>query len=62
MIGNPEMSKKRLIPKLQLKTSVFNPSKMVLVITKRFQETIEIGDPVSQAKIYQAQAAVTLWL
>jgi len=30
---------------------------MVLVITKRFQEIIEIGDAVSQAKIYEAQAA-----
>lgn len=30
---------------------------MVLVTTVRFRETIEIGDPVSQAKIYEAQAA-----
>jgi cyclase len=30
---------------------------MVLVITKRFKEVTEIGDPVSQAKIYEAQAA-----
>lgn len=51
------MSKKRLIPKLQLKTSSANPKKMVLVITKRFEDVTEIGDPVSQAKIYEAQAA-----
>ena len=57
MIGNPDMSKRRLIPKLQLKTSAYNPQKMVLVITKRFRDVIEIGDAVSQAKIYQAQAA-----
>lgn len=51
------MLKKRLIPKLQMKQSHFgSTSKMVLVTTIRFGETIEIGDPVSQAKIYQAQA------
>jgi cyclase len=32
-------------------------TKMVLVTTIQFQDTIEIGDIVSQAKIYQAQAA-----
>ncbi|MDQ8004321.1 MAG: imidazole glycerol phosphate synthase cyclase subunit [Pedobacter sp.] len=51
------MSKRRLIPKLQLRTSQNNPNKMVLVITKQFNGVIEIGDPVSQAKIFQAQAA-----
>jgi cyclase len=51
------MSKKRLIPKLQLMTSSYNPSKMVLVITKQFEQVIEIGDAVSQSKIYQDQAA-----
>lgn len=51
------MSKKRLIPKLQLCTSSYNPAKMVLVITKQFQQVIEIGDPVSQAKIFQHQGA-----
>jgi cyclase len=51
------MSKKRLIPKLQLKTSSYNSSKTVLVITKEFDQVIEIGDPVSQSKIYQDQAA-----
>jgi cyclase len=51
------MSKKRLIPKLQLRTSNNNPNKMVLVVTKQFNDVIEIGDAVSQAKIFQAQAA-----
>lgn len=51
------MSKKRLIPKLQLRTSPVNAQKIVLVVTKQFNEIIEIGDPVSQAKIFQAQGA-----
>jgi len=48
------MLQKRLIPKLQLRKSSLS-SKMVLVTTKNFEKTIEIGDPVSQAKIYEAQ-------
>ena len=51
------MSKKRLIPKLQIRTSSYNPSRMVLVITNQFGHVIEIGDPISQSKIYQDQAA-----
>ncbi|QLE59136.1 imidazole glycerol phosphate synthase subunit HisF [Nostoc sp. TCL26-01] len=52
------MLKRRLIPKLQMKPSRFgSTAKMVLVTTKEFGEVIEIGDPVSQAKIYEAQAA-----
>ncbi|MBV9988018.1 MAG: imidazole glycerol phosphate synthase subunit HisF [Chitinophagaceae bacterium] len=51
------MSKRRLIPKLQLKTSSFDPQRMVLVITRQFDDVIEIGDAVSQAKIYQDQGA-----
>lgn len=51
------MSKRRLIPKLQLKTSSFDPNRMVLVITKQFDQVIEIGDAVSQSKIYQDQGA-----
>jgi imidazole glycerol-phosphate synthase subunit HisF len=50
--------KRRLIPKLQMRASRFGSLvNMVLVTTIQFQETIEIGDPVSQAKIYEAQAA-----
>lgn len=52
------MLKRRLIPKLQMRASqVGDVRRMVLVTTNRFGEAIEIGDPVSQAKIYQAQAA-----
>lgn len=51
------MSKLRLIPKLQLKPSEANPKRLVLVVSKQFQEYTEIGDPVSQAKIFQDQAA-----
>ena len=51
------MSKLRLIPKLQLKTSAYNLQKMVLVITRQFNDVIEIGDAVSQSKIYQDQGA-----
>lgn len=51
------MSKLRLIPKLQLKPSEANPRRLVLVVSKQFHEYTEIGDPVSQAKIFQDQAA-----
>jgi cyclase len=52
------MLKKRLIPKLQMKMgTVAGRQKMVLVTTINFDKVVEIGDPVSQAKIYQAQAA-----
>lgn len=51
------MSKYRLIPKLQLRPSKFNANKLVLVITRNFSDFIEIGDPVSQAKIFQDQAS-----
>ena len=52
------MLKKRLIPKLQMRAASFGKVKrMVLVTTVGFGQSTEIGDPVSQAKIYQAQAA-----
>src|SRR5262245_46626372 len=52
------MLKRRLIPKLQLKASRFGTTRrMVLVTTVGFREVIEIGDPVSQAKVYESQAA-----
>lgn len=47
----------RLIPKLQLRASSFDPSRMVLVTTINFTDTVEIGDPISQAKIFDSQAA-----
>lgn len=52
------MLKKRLVPKLQMTVGSFGKTpRMVLVTTLNFDRIIEIGDPVSQAKIYQAQAA-----
>jgi cyclase len=52
------MLKKRLIPKLLLKPMQFGSiTKLILVTTVGFNKTINAGDPVSQAKIYEAQAA-----
>lgn len=52
------MLKRRLIPKLLLKPSRTGRGKRpVLVTTVRYREVVEVGDPVSQAKIYQAQFA-----
>jgi cyclase len=52
------MLKRRLIPKLQLKRRKIGSSeRMVLVTSVKFDNFSEIGDPVSQAKIYEAQAA-----
>ena len=56
------MAKKRLIPKLLLSPSSNHPTKQVLVITKQYQGTIEVGSPVSTAKIFQAQGADELIL
>ena len=50
------MLKRRLIPKLQMRRSR-GRNGMVLVTTIGFKESIQIGDPVSQARIYEAQAA-----
>jgi imidazole glycerol-phosphate synthase subunit HisF len=50
--------KKRLIPKLLIKhRNLGRVVRPVLVTTHRFERTVEIGDAVSQAKIYQAQMA-----
>ncbi len=52
------MLKKRLIPKLQLTVKGgFNRKKPVMCVTRKFQDKLAIGDPVSQAKIYEAQMA-----
>jgi cyclase len=52
------MLKKRLIPKLQIKTLMIGGNEtMALVNTTSFDQYSKIGDPISQAKIYQAQAA-----
>lgn len=52
------MVKKRLIPKLLLKKRRLGVAeRMVLVTTCGYEQVIEVGDPVSQAKIYEAQFA-----
>jgi cyclase len=50
--------KKRLIPKLLLKhRRVGARERPVLVTTRGFTEVLDVGDAVSQAKIYEAQLA-----
>jgi imidazole glycerol-phosphate synthase subunit HisF len=52
------MLKKRLIPKLLIKHQTIGKSERpVLVTTRQFDRLTKIGDPVSQAKIYEAQQA-----
>lgn len=54
------MLKRRIIPKLELKQSKHSSNKsrkMVLVTSVNFKKYIEIGDAVSQAKIFQHQVA-----
>ena len=52
------MVKRRLIPKLLLRSMKFgNLEKMVLVTTTNYDKITNAGDPVSQAKIYEAQSA-----
>jgi imidazole glycerol-phosphate synthase subunit HisF len=52
------MLKKRLIPKLLIKHQTIGKSERpVLVTTRLFDKLIKIGEPVSQAKIYEAQLA-----
>lgn len=52
------MLKKRLIPKLLIKHRQLGPVvRPVLVTTVGFREVRDVGDPVSQAKIYEANNA-----
>lgn len=52
------MLKKRLIPKLLIKHRPMGRSlRPVLVTTRSFADAHDVGDPVSQAKIYEAQLA-----
>lgn len=52
------MLKKRLIPKMLIKhRQIGRTLRPILVTTRGFREIIEIGDAVSQAKIYEAQMA-----
>jgi len=57
------MLKRRLIPKLQLGLRrSFRGAQPVLVVTRQFGGRRAIGDPLSQAKIYEAQLADELIL
>jgi cyclase len=50
--------KKRLVPKLLIKRRrVGATTRPLLVTTRHYREALDIGDPVSQAKIYEAQLA-----
>jgi cyclase len=50
--------KKRLVPKLLIKHQPFGRIvRPVLVTTRQFRSARDVGDPVSQAKIYEAQLA-----
>lgn len=52
------MLKKRLIPKLLIKHRQLGATvRPVLVTTRAYGAAVEVGDPVSQAKIYEAQLA-----
>lgn len=52
------MLKKRLIPKLLIQhRQIGSMMRPVLVTTRQFDQSFDVGDPVSQAKIYQAQMA-----
>ncbi len=57
------MLKRRLIPKLQLGLrKSFRGIQSVLVVTRQFSNPKPIGDPLSQAKIFEAQLADELIL
>lgn len=51
------MAKKRIIPKLQFFNSKTIKNAIALVTTVQFDKVIEIGDPISQARIFEAQMA-----
>ena len=54
------MLKKRIIPKLLISQNV--GGMQILVVTKQFNKRIPIGNPISQAKIYESQLADELIL
>ena len=52
------MLKKRIIPKLLIKNKTYGKVvRPILVVTRNYEEVFEVGDPVSQARIYEAQLA-----
>jgi len=55
--------KKRIIPKLLIRNKVYGKqTRPILVVTKNYKEVFEVGDPVSQAMIYEAQLADELFV
>jgi imidazole glycerol-phosphate synthase subunit HisF len=51
------MAKKRIIPKLQFFDAQNIENATALVTTVQFNRMVEMGDPISQAKIFEAQMA-----
>ena len=52
------MLKKRIIPKLLIKNKTLGRFvRPILVTTRNYEQVFEVGDPLSQAKIYEAQLA-----
>jgi len=50
--------KKRIIPKLLIQNKTFGRLiRPILVTTRNYEQVFEVGDPLSQAKIYEAQLA-----
>lgn len=50
--------KKRIVPKLLIRNKTIGVrSRPILVTTKNYTDVFEVGDPLSQAKIYEAQLA-----
>ena len=55
--------KKRIIPKLLIRNKEYAKHiRPILVVTRNFKEVFEVGDPVSQAMIYEAQLADELFV
>jgi imidazole glycerol-phosphate synthase subunit HisF len=55
--------KKRIIPKLLIRNKMYGKQiRPILVVTRNFKEVFEVGDPVSQAMIYEAQLADELFV
>lgn len=52
------MLKRRIIPKLLIKARAYEgATRPILVVTKNYEQVSDVGDPISQAKIYEAQLA-----
>ena len=57
------MLKKRSVPKLLIQNKTYGRLvRPILVTTRNFDQVFEVGDPVSQAKVYEAQLADELIL